>query len=500
MDDPRARLRRSLRRLRRVERREAATVRRWLEDTENLLHVSVLLFVPLTIAGVTGLANAIPSLSFLLFPPLASGAYTLFSDPEGRYSAPTRFVAGMTIGAVCGWIALVVFGNGGGLSVNAWSAGLAVLLTGAATWLLHVEEPAAYSVALLLLVQEAPPEVYVASVAVASGLTAIVYETWHDTVYEHRAEFLYASTGSDDDVLVPLVDGAESVVRLGASVAAGHEGGRVVLLGVVAGSGGGGAGTAADASDEGAGAVGAGTDETVASGDDRADDEATPDAAPTVRDAPDDVAGGADTPEDRAVADLEARAADLRSTYDVECEVVVARGSDPTTVTLETARETGCDIVLAPFGDDPEESFVTSLFVPDLDVAAARAARSQWDHVLVPIRSAGDLAHLKVDLARRIAGDDGRVTVAHCIAAESGRRHAEDLCANVVDAYDGRFETLVANTSIEAFLADHAASNDLIVMGASTDRTRVSRLLSRPTYRRVTDLPTDLLVVHAGRR
>jgi uncharacterized RDD family membrane protein YckC len=64
--------------------------------------VSVLLFVPLPVALVAVLSNAFGGLSFLLFPPLAAGAYTLFAGPEGRYASPTRFVAGLTVGAVCG--------------------------------------------------------------------------------------------------------------------------------------------------------------------------------------------------------------------------------------------------------------------------------------------------------------------------------------------------------------------------------------------------------------
>jgi len=489
MDDLRTTLRRLRRRLERLERRESAAVRRWLEDTENLLHASALLLVPLLIAGVTGLANAVPSLSFLLFPPLASGAFTLFSDPEGRYSSPTRFVAGMTVGAVCGWLALLAFGTGSATVVDARAAGTAVLLTGSVTWLLDVEEPASYAVALLLLVQEAPPELYVASVAVASGIVAIVYVAWHDGVYERRAEFLYASTGSDDDVLVPMVEGAEAVLRLGVAIASGHEGGRVVLLGLVDGD------PEAPAADGGSEPVG--ETESVRDGD-RPDDAGVRDGEGRagVRDEADRI-GARDEADE--IERLEQRADEIEAEAGVDCEVVVARGADPATVTLEAARETGCDLVMTPFAGEDAQSFVTSLFVPDLDVGAARATRSRWEQILVPIRSAGELAHFKVDLARRIAGPDGRVTVAHCVGSEAERRHAEEICANVVDPYDGRFETLVARTSIEAFLADHAPANDLIVMGASTDRTRVSRLFSRPTYERVEDLPTDLLVVHAGR-
>lgn len=94
------------RRVRRFERRELRELRRWLETTSNLLHLSILVFVPLLIGVVTAISNSIEQLSFLLFPPLAAGTYTLFADPEGRYASPGRFVAGLTLGALCGWIAL----------------------------------------------------------------------------------------------------------------------------------------------------------------------------------------------------------------------------------------------------------------------------------------------------------------------------------------------------------------------------------------------------------
>ena len=88
-----------LTRLRRAERRELREFRRWAETTDRLVHLSVLVFVPLLIGLVTLLSNAVPRLSFLLFPPLASGSYTLFVDPRGKYADPGQFVAGLTIGA-----------------------------------------------------------------------------------------------------------------------------------------------------------------------------------------------------------------------------------------------------------------------------------------------------------------------------------------------------------------------------------------------------------------
>jgi hypothetical protein len=528
MIELRERLRRLRRRLRRIERREESALRRWIEDTENLLHASVLLFVPLTIAAVTALANATPSLSFLLFPPLASGAFTLFADPEGRYASPIRFVAGLTIGAVCGWIALLLLGGTGG-EVSAWAAMLAVLLTGVATWSLDVEEPGGFSVALLLLVQEAPPGIYVLSVAVASAIVAGVYAAWHDTIYERRAEFLYATTGRDDDVLVPMLDGADPVARLGARIASGHDQGRLVLLGFADGE----AlerenGESDEQSPDPSGVSGDGTDgadpETAGSNADEAtagesqsgesstdessvsessvSESAVSESTGTDLGDDDETADPSASPERPLVERLESTAASLRRSTGANCQVVVARGANHSSVTRETARETGCDLVLAPFRgpeEEEEDGFVTSLFGSEPDVAAARVGRERWLQVLVPIRSAGDLAHRKVDLARRIAGPAGQVTVAHCIDSEDERRRAEAMCANVVDPYEGRFTTLVARAEIEAFLADHSPANDLIVLGASTDRSPVSRLLSPPTYERVHDVDADLLVVHAGR-
>ncbi|MEF8786092.1 MAG: HPP family protein, partial [Haloarculaceae archaeon] len=77
----RSRWRVLLDRFRRFERRELRALRHWLAQTSNLVHLSILLLVPLVIGLVTALANAVGTLSFLLYPPLASGAYTLFANP-----------------------------------------------------------------------------------------------------------------------------------------------------------------------------------------------------------------------------------------------------------------------------------------------------------------------------------------------------------------------------------------------------------------------------------
>lgn len=105
-EDLRYRFRLLRHRVERLERREIGDLRRWLESTENLLQLTALIVVPLVIGSITWLSNISPIVSFLVYPPLASGTYTLFADPGGRYSSPKKFVGGMTLGALSGWASL----------------------------------------------------------------------------------------------------------------------------------------------------------------------------------------------------------------------------------------------------------------------------------------------------------------------------------------------------------------------------------------------------------
>lgn len=448
-----ARLRAARRRVRRVERRELRAFRNWIEHTDHLVHLTALVAVPLLIALVTTLSNAVPALSFLLFPPLASGTYTLFANPEGKYASPARFVVGMTVGAASGWLALtldllLVAGPSGPLQANAPAAALAVFLTGLVTWLLDVEEPSAYSCGLLVLLIDAPPEAYVVSVAASSTLVALVFVVWRRQLYENRARYLYRSTTGDDHVLVPIRgDATEATVRLGAELAAAHEAGKVVLLGFAA--------------------------------DDPGDDG------------------------DALARRLESHAANVRTSVGVPCQVVVAATDAPATATLRTAREENCDLVVAPFETRHGHlsGYVQALFRGDLDVIAARLPpeRRHWRRILVPIRRAGGAAHAKVDFANRLVGPHGTVAVATCVDDERERRIAEATLADVVEAFDGTFETRVANDSIESFLAANAPRYDLTLIGASTDRSTASRFVSPPTFQRIDDVDAAVAVVHLGR-
>jgi hypothetical protein len=497
-------------RLRRVERREAREFRRWVEQTSSLLHLSVLLFLPLLIGLVTAISNRVGSLSFLLFPPLASGTYTLFANPEGRYASPVRFVTGLTVGALCGWVALTLGGGpppasgGGFIHVDAFDAAVAVFLTGAATWALDVEEASAFSTALLgLLVRPGQELAFVVSVLLASGIVAAVFWVWRERFYERRAEFLYESTHGDDHVLVPMRgENPDATAMFGARLAAAHEAGKVVLLDVVEDADvaaaerellddrrRSGAAVATDGGrrDDGGDA----TDDRQADGGvdgENADDDAIDEMA-----------------EHRAVSEaatrLEMRAGDIETQVGVPCEVVVAvSGRSQAATVLRTAREVNCDLVAASYeqrhgGLSP---YVRELFGGETDVVVHRshAGRTRWKRVLVPVRRASDVAHSMLDFAQRLAGRSGHVSVGTCVGdGERERRRAEEMLADLVEAFDGDFETRVSRQPIERFLTHNGSQFDLVIMGASRDRSAASRFISPPTFERIQDVEADVAIV-----
>jgi hypothetical protein len=484
-----ARLRAVRRRLHRVERRELDEFRRWIENTDNLLHLSAMLLVPLLIGLVTLVSNSLTQLSFLLFPPLASGTYTLFADPRGRYADPVSFVAGLSLGAVCGWAALeaAVRVSGrptGPLAVHPESAALAIFLTGVLSWALDVEQPAAFSTALLVLLVEqasATPEAFLVSVVLSSSVVATVFAVWRDRFYRQRARFLYESTRGDDHVLVPMRGPtAPTTAVFAARLAAAHEAGKVVLLDVVA--------------DE---ALAAAEEEILATGD-----------AVTLangRDSATDVPGGVAETSDaaREAADrLESQAAAVRARVDVPCEVVVATG-DPVDTALATADETGCDLVVTPYEREEDGSlaaFPNAMLDGPLDAVVFRSwsGVERWKRIMVPVARPGDSAHAMIDFAERLAGSDGSVSVCTCIDSEANRRPAETRLANLVETARGDVETRVSRSDLVEFIEANVEAYDLVVVGSSRDRSAASRVFSPPTFERLADVDCDLAVVDRG--
>lgn len=482
--------RRELRRVGRFERRELKRFLAWIENTRNLIHVSILLFVPLLIAGVTALSNTVSQLSFLLFPPLAAGTYTLFANPTGKYASPKRFVVGLTIGALCGWIALeigtLLYGvPAQRLQIDAAGAGLSVFLTGAVTWLLDIEEPAAFSTALLILVTKTSQVAYVLSIAVGSALVAGAFTVWKRRFYHQRSRYLYRTTSERWRVLVPVREGHERPTSLLAGRLAGPESaGEVVLLDIVD--------SAAIAEHE-----------RDLLEEDRGEPALDPAVAPSGDTAE---ATAVERAEQRAceesVARLREEAERIRTTLDVPCEIVVAVGSDPAVTTLATARNTDCDLIVTTYEETEEalSPFIEDLFGGDVDVVVHRAVEraSQWDDILVPVRRGGDVANRMIEFATRIAGSSGRVSVCHCIGTEDERIRAEQMLSYLVAPFSGNIETRVSRTPIQEFLATTAPRADLIVLGASTDRNVASRFIVPPTFERIDDVACDMAIVHSG--
>ncbi|MFC6989374.1 HPP family protein [Haloplanus sp. GCM10025708] len=451
-----------LRRLRRVERREFAAFSRWIENTNNLLHLTVVVAVPLLIAFVTFVANTLEELSFLLFPPLASGTYTLFSDPEGQYASPVKFVVGLTVGAVCGWIALAVttMVYGPPSMIHPESAALSIFLAGVATWALDVEEPSAFSSALLVLVigpgrgatlfgaSVSGATVYVLSVALSTALVAAVFTVWRETFYERRAQYLYDTARGDDHVLVPMRgETAEVTAVFAARLAAAHEAGKVVLL----------------------------------------------DVAPE---------SNADADAGEAATRLEATARTIRTQVGVPCEVVVARG-DPVPTTIETVRNANCDLVITPYEEDRGllSQYVRGVFESPVDAVAFRSTtgRRRWKRVLVTVARPGDTAHAMLDFAARLVGRSGTVSVCTCIDREVERRPAEKRLADLAETVDVDVETRVARSEVTEFIDANAGGYDLLVVGSSRERSRASRFVSPPTFERLHDVACDVAVVDRGR-
>ncbi|WP_435144155.1 HPP family protein [Halobaculum sp. P14] len=465
------------RRLRRVERRELAAFARWVENTDNLVHLSVLLFVPLLIAVVTELSNVVQRFSFLLFPPLASGTYTLFANPEGEYSEPVRFVAGLTAGAACGWAALrieaLLFDGGGEVLVTPTAAAFSILLAGVVTWGFGVEEPSAFSSALLVLAAPERPALYVGFIFAGSVIVAAAFAVWRRQFYQQRAELLYGTMRADDHVLVPVRgDDPRRTALFGARLAAAHEAGKVVLLDVV-------------------------SDERVAEAEHSALGSPTPIA-------PDD--GGfsdIDDPEVESAAveaaeRLDRLASTIRTRVGIPCETVVTSG-DPLQSVRETVTATNCDLVVTQYEEDRGllSEFVRSVFRFPVDAVAFRPStdRERWRRVLVPVARPGDSAHAMVDFATRLAGRSGSVSVCTCIDREVERRRAEERLADVVETVDGPVETRVARSDVLQFIEANADAYDLVMLGSSRDRSPASRVLSPPTFEKVRDLDCDVAVV-----
>ncbi|MFB6308174.1 MAG: HPP family protein [Haloarculaceae archaeon] len=484
-------------------RRELRAYRRWIETTENMLHLVVLLVVPLLLAFVTWLSNVTPFVSFLVYPPLASGTYTLFADPESEYSSPRKFVGGMTVGALCGWLALEVSARywytvpPDQFHVHAGATALSVFLTGLSTWVLDLEEPTAFSAALLALVTGAEQLVYVAGIALSSGIVAGAYTLWYDHFYEHRAQYLYQTVQSDDHVLVPLRgERDEETALFAAYLAAAHEAGKVVLYRAVP----------EDEIDEEA--VAAADSENEPGGGDDASrdgrDEAVAPETELVFESDEGSALSAASLPAATMRRLGTIEEYIEETVDIPCEMVVAQGDpDDPGRTLETARAVNCDLIVSTYdmdsGREEPSPYILGLFRGDIDVIAFSPTEehTSWSRILVMVRRPGEIAHAMIDFARRLA-PAGNVTICSCIAGSGQRRAAASMLQDLAGSFQSEFQTHVSHGTVEEYLTNNSGRYDLVMIGASTDRGTASRMLSPPTFQQFGDIDCDLAVVHRG--
>jgi hypothetical protein len=456
------------------------SIRRRLTRTDRLLHLMTVFVVPLLLGTLTWLSNAVRVLPFVIYPPLAAGTYTLFADPDSRYAEPLRFVGGMTLGALSGWASLRVLSAlwytvpPGQMEVHAGATALAVGTTALVTWGLDLEVPTAFSAALLALLA-GPAISYVLAIGLSSAVVAGLFAVWRTRVYDHRDQFLFHSATADDRVLIPIrgLAGEGDVALFGATIAAAHEAGRVILY--------------------------------------RATQQELPDPTLTPADEP---ANGTATPdvetlgpasETTAIGTLGRIQNAIEETVDVPVEVAIRDGDpeDPG-ATVDAAHTLDCDLIVAGHPERLSEPspYLSGLFGSDLDAIALQTAgrRSSWSRVLVLVRGPGRTARAMLDFAVRLAATPERVSVAHTIESTERRREAETMLAELVDTVDADVETRVAQGPVEAFLERNGAYYDVVFVGSSTDRSVASRILSPPTVTDLGQIDADLALVHLGSR
>lgn len=405
-----------------------ARLKRRFAHTQTLIRVTLLVVFPLLFAGVTAVSHQVELLPFLLFPPLAGAAHTMFTTPESQLASPRRIVVGLTSGAIIGWFAVQAVPDATATpGLEPLAVAIALFLTGLVTWVFDVEHPSSFSTALLVQLVASDNPAAVGSVFIATVLVAAVFVAWR-RAYENRADYIYQTVTADERVLVAMRGELDRETALfgGRLAAARGDTGSVVLLHLV-------------------------DDEEVAAAEQSALEG-------------DDANGRVAT----AVDEIRSEAGHIRETYDVPCEVVVvAAEDDPAGTTFDVATDAECDIVVAPC-EATSNGYIDALFEGSLDCVAYHDAGTDapWQDALVPVKGRG-YGNGLIDFAQRAVTENGTISVAHCIGEDGNRHAAENMLANLVDAYDGYIDTRVVNEPIQQFLGEQDEKYDLIVLGTS---------------------------------
>lgn len=171
---------------------------------------------------------------------------------------------------------------------------------------------------------------------------------------------------------------------------------------------------------------------------------------------------------------------------------------------LQAVHDANCDLVITPYEtrDGRLSPFVYDLFGSDTDTLVHRSVdgRGSWSHVLVPVRKAGDVAHKMIDFAVRLAGDEGRVSVCHCVASDRERDRGERMLGDLVETVERSVETRIARGDVESYLERVGGDFDLVLVGSSADRSAASRFVSRPTSERIEGVSCDVAILDRNLR
>lgn len=349
------------------------------------------------------------------------------------------------------------------------------------TWAFDLEEPTAFSTALLVLITGAQRLTYVSGIIVSSIFVAAVFVVWRRRFFQERARYLFQSTRGDDQILVPLRGRSpESLALFAARMAAAHEAGKVVLMETVP----------PETIEETVSEIETGQLDPVS---DHPDELSL-----------DDLSNEAEAQiTSQVLAGMEDLEELIHQHVEVPCEFVVVLEDEPVGETvLKTASDENCDLIVCPYeaDDDGPTRFVRTILSGPTDAIVFRSgdSRTVWHRILVLVRSPGDVANSMIDFAARLQAGDGSISACTCISRRGQRRTAEIMLENLVETVPVPVELRISHGSVESFLSSNGPHYDLAVIGSSTDRSVASRFLSTPTFERIDEIDCDLAIVHRG--
>jgi hypothetical protein len=190
----------------------------------------------------------------------------------------------------------------------------------------------------------------------------------------------------------------------------------------------------------------------------------------------------------------------IEEDFGVPCELAVAVEDRPFgEVVVNVAEEENCDLTVGMYESEDGEPtrYVETILRSNTDSILFRPSgcSSNPERVLTMVRSSGRVANALLDFANRLVTDEGTVTACTCISENDSRRRAESLLDNIVENLSEPVETRIAHGTVEDYLERNSSHYDVAFIGGSTDREKLSRILSPPTFRSIQEVDCDLAVV-----